>query len=102
MYTAEPPFRIIAISRAPIYHPGWYEGPWVGKIFPRKKYIFFPTNYVLVNRSSGEIVEGIEEDCAHSCLDLFNIILSFGYQDNRGYVTTIRLRRLINTMRRVL
>jgi hypothetical protein len=99
-FTAEPPFRITSISRVPIFSPGWYEGPWKNTR-NRQKYIFFPTGYILVHRRSGEVVENIDtEDCNHSCFDLFDIVLSLGYNDIRGYVTTIHLRRLINTMRR--
>lgn len=70
------PFRLYSISHVPIANISMYDGPWVRHF----DYVVFPI---------GLIVENEE------------VIISYGRQDTMGYITSINLFTLLDSMRAV-
>ena len=56
-------------------------------------YVVYPMNYYF---DSG--TEEISYDCNLDCAFGFNISVSFGYNDDRGYLATINVGELLLTM----
>jgi hypothetical protein len=74
-FTAHPPFRLLKISNAPIIDERFYSGPWIG---PHNCYTLFPSSLFLHGKDELKI--------------------TMGYNDVDGYLLTISLERLLETM----
>lgn len=102
LFTTEPPFEIFAISRAPLYHPTWYQGPWMERIMPawHFEYVYFPTNFFFTNIETGLVLQDIqtEENCDLDCMGQYNITMSYGFNDVDGYTLNMNLADLFRTL----
>jgi predicted GH43/DUF377 family glycosyl hydrolase len=94
IFSATKPFRFLATSRAPIFHPKFYDGPWDHIRF--YDYVLYPMNFVF-NANTSAAFE-ITTPCPHFCLQAHNITLIMGYQDGEGYVAEFNLLELLETM----
>ena len=94
LFSATAPFRILAASRAPIYHRKFYEGPWDHIRF--YDYVVYPMNFVFHANISAAFE--ITQPCSHACLRTHNITLIMGYQDGEGFVADFNLFELLESM----
>jgi predicted GH43/DUF377 family glycosyl hydrolase len=89
--SAQPPFRMLAISKGPIFNKEFYVGAW--DIIKFMDYVVYPMSFFF---DSG--IHHIDYDCDMRCMSAHNITLSLGYQDHLGIVATINLGELVHTM----
>ena len=73
-FSSQPPFRLLAISNVPVVDDRFYNGPWTNRRFA---YAPYPTGLTL---------EG----------DDLKIVL--GYNDNEGYILTVPLQRMLDSL----
>ena len=76
-FSAEPPFRVLSMSPYPIMPYRFYDGPWHPIKNRQIDYCVFPMSLM------------IEKE---------DVMLSFGYQDQRGYLVRIKLQKLLDTL----
>jgi len=76
-FSAEPPFRVLSMSPYPIMPHRFYDGPWHPIKNRQIDYCIFPMSLM------------VEKD---------DVLLSFGYQDQRGYLAKIKLQKLLDTL----
>jgi len=74
-FSAHPPFTLLKISNAPIIDERFYEGPWIN---PRNCYTTFPSSLFL---------KGSDE-----------LKVTMGYNDVEGYLLTISLKHLLESL----
>jgi len=93
VFSGDPPFRILSISRVPIMHKDFYEGPWDSIKF--YDYVYYPMNFFF---HSGE--DQMFDECENECLrgSRGDITLSMGAQDGFGFVAKINLLELLSSM----
>ena len=97
LFESDMPFSVTAISKTPIYHPGWYTGPWEQKW--GITYVYFPVDFFYVDTITGEPLHDITvEDCSTECMSRYNITLTFGFQDREGYTANINVLQLFHTL----
>jgi predicted GH43/DUF377 family glycosyl hydrolase len=75
-FCAAPPFAIHSISPVPIVNLQFYHGQKMSRKVP---YVVFPTSLILSE-------------------DPKEVILTFGHQDKNGYLTLLRLEKLLDSM----
>lgn len=77
LFSAEAPFRVLAMSPYPIMPEAFYNGPW-DPIKPRMiDYCLFPMSIF------------VEKD---------EVLLSFGHQDSRGVLARLKLQRVLDSL----
>lgn len=76
-FSAKPPFRILSMSPFPIMPQRFYDGPWHPIRNRRIDYCVFPMGLFV---------------------DKDQLFLSFGYQDQRGYLARINVQALWDTL----
>lgn len=76
-FSREPPFTLLEVSPYPIVHDTLYNGPWDHITQRRIDYCVFPTTF---------FIEG------------GTIFLSLGHQDRSGYVATLDLRAVLDSL----
>ena len=76
-FSAKPPFRVLSLSPYPIMPQRLYDGPWHYIKNRNIDYCLFPMGLF------------VEED---------TVFLSFGYQDQRGFLARIHLKALWDTL----
>jgi len=96
LFSSTNPFRVTMISRVPIYHPQFYNGPW-GNI-RHFDYVVYPMDF-FYDKDLMEITGfcNITNDCYKN----HNITLSMGLQDGQGWVANINLYELMLTLKPV-
>ena len=90
----EAPFRVTHISRVPIYHKSFYDGPWDSIYL--YDYVLFPLNFYFI-RDEDEM-EIAQLHCDEFCLLKYNVSLVMGFQDRAGVIARLNLGRLARTM----
>ena len=94
------PYEMIAMSRVPFCQQGWYDGEWM-KTY-NTLYVYFPVNFYYINIKTNEILENIDiddKDCISiECMSQYNVTLSYGYNDKKGYIATMNLGTLYHTL----
>lgn len=76
-FSAKPPFKLLAISPAPIIHNSLYEGPWHQHSGNKYDYVVFPLGASLL----GE-----------------DVVLSFSAQDEYSYISKLNLQDLLKSL----
>lgn len=77
-FTKTQPWRLLSISPEPIMDDWMYQGPYAPFKNRKMDYVVFPNS---LNR-----------------LNEHEILIGFGYQDNRGYAATVKLKALLESM----
>lgn len=76
--TKTSPWRLVSISPEPIMDDWMYQGPYAPFKNRRMDYVVFPNS---LNRLNDE-----------------DLLIGFGYQDDRGMAATVKLKRLLDSM----
>jgi len=76
-FSAKPPFRILSMSPYPIMPQRFYDGPWHPIKNRKIDYCVFPMSLF------------VEKD---------DLLVSFGYQDQRGYLARIKFQALWDSL----
>lgn len=97
LFSGVPPFKLLSMSRVPIYNDGWFTGPWM-KAY-QTLYVYFAVNFYFIDVRTGKILENIDEDnCELDCMKNYNVSLSYGFNDVQGYVGLMNLATLFQTL----
>ncbi len=99
VFSSQRPYRLLGMSRVPLYHDTWFQGPWLN-IF-QSLYIFFPTNFHFIEVKTGKILLNLDhlDVCeTYSCLSQYNVSLSYGFNMKHAFIVKMNLASLMNTM----
>ena len=97
IFSGAAPFKLLSLSRVPIYYDGWFTGPWM-KAY-QTLYVYFAVNFYFIDIRTGNILEHIdEEECELECMENYNVSLSYGFNDGQGYVGIMNLAKLFQTL----
>ncbi len=98
LFTGNKPFQLLAMSRAPLYNDGWFEGAWMQAY--QTLYVYFAVNFYFIDVKTGKIFQNIDLDSCETvrCMEQYNVTLSYGFNDKFGYVATMNLASLVDTM----
>ncbi len=79
-FSANPPFKLLRVSRVPLFQESWYDGQW---FYPIKvAYTVFPMGIMLERKLNGSVT----------------VVVSYDRQDKVGAVFTMGLTDLLNSM----
>lgn len=98
LFTGSEPYQLLAMSRVPLVHDSWYQGAWLN-VF-QTLYLYFASSFYFIELKTNNILEYIDLDVCESrnCLLQYNVTLSYGFNNRVGYVTSMNLASLLETM----
>jgi len=90
-FSSRPPFRLLSISTVPILHERFYTGPWALMKKRNLDYVVFPVS-IFFNDNR------VNADSPKSDGDKNTLFLTFGHNDEYGFLATLPLDRLLDSM----
>ena len=97
LFSAQPPFRVVAMSTAPLVNQSMYSGSWADPPFSfyHLDYTVFPTNLLLDPQTQihadGQGQKGQGEEGTQ-------LLLTYGRQELETWVASLELQGLVDSM----
>ena len=109
MFSAEPPFRLLAITPLPVLAPNFYTGNYAEKANRHLDYVVFPMSFFFEDeleaadgaphaQTGARALRSNQTHARSRGQKHTTVILSFGAQDREGWLARVPLHALLDSM----